>query len=103
MKRNRQRRAKSKLADRVVTPRPPRYSTLTVGEKAEHGRSVDLLYDLRHGEGPYTKLLRKHHLSTRKAHRYLGDNLVGGTRGKRVRGSKTDRLVRELMFPRAYG
>lgn len=103
MKRNRQRRAKSKGAIRVVTPRPPRYSTLTVGEKAEHGRSIDLLRDLRHGEAAYTKLLRKHRLSTRKAHRYLGPNLLGGTRGKRVRASKTDRLVRELMFPTPFG
>lgn len=103
MKRNRQRRAKSKGANRLVTPRPPRYSTLTVGEKAEYGRAVDLLYDLRHGEGPYTKLLRKHGLSSRKARRYLGTNLLGGTRGKRVRPSKTDRLVRELMFPTPFG
>jgi len=103
MKRNSKRRAKSKDATRVVTLRPPRYSTLTVREKAEHGRSVDLLYDLRHGEGPYTKLLRKHRLSTRKAHRYLGANLLGGTRGMRVRASKSDRLVRELFFPTGLG
>jgi hypothetical protein len=83
--------------------RSPRYSNLTAREKAEHRRAVDLLYDLRHGEGTYTKLLRKHHLSRRKAHRYLGPNLIGGTRGKRVRASKTDRLVRELMFPRSVG
>jgi hypothetical protein len=102
MKRNRQ-RAKSKGAARVAKPRPPRYSTLSVGERAEYGRSVDLLYDLRHGEGPYTKLLRKHGLSSRKARRYLGANLLGGTRGKRVRPSKTDRLVRELWFPRSVG
>ena len=79
------------------------YSTLTVGEKAEYGRSIDLLYDLRHGEGPYTALLRKHALSSRKAHWYLGSNLIGGKRGNRVRASKTDRLVRELMFPTPFG
>lgn len=103
MKRNSKRRAKSKRAKRVVTPGPPRYSTLTAHEKEEHGRSIDLLYDLRHGEGTYTKLLRKHRLSARKARRYLGPNLLGGTRGKRVRPSKTDRLVRELWFPRSVG
>jgi len=104
MKRNRQRRAKSKGANRVVTLRPPPYSTLTVGEKAEYGRSIDLLYDLRQGEDPYTTLLRKHGLSSRKARRYLGTNLLGGgTPGKRVRASKTDRLVRELMFPTPFG
>jgi hypothetical protein len=103
MKRKKQRRAKAKGANRAITPRPPDYSTLTLGEKPEYGRSIDLLYDLRHGEDPYTKLLRKHRLSTRKAHRYLGSNLIGGTRGMRVRASKTDRLVRRLMFPTPFG
>jgi hypothetical protein len=87
----------------IVKRRSVRYLTLTGGEKAERGRSIDLLYDLRHGEDPYTKLLRKHRLSTRKAHRYLGPNLLGGGRGQRVRASKTDRLVRELMFPTPFG
>ncbi len=79
------------------------YSTLTIDEKDEYGRSIDLLHDLRHGEDPYTKLLGKHRLSRRKAQWYLGSNLTRGTRGKRVRASKTDKLVRELMFPTRYG
>ncbi len=87
----------------VVKGHSPRYSTLTEHEQAEYGRSIDLLYDLRHGEDPYTTLLRKHHLDTRKAHWYLGSNLIGGTRGKRVRASKTDGLVRMLKFPRPFG
>lgn len=103
MKRKSKRRAKSKDANRVVTARSPRYSTLMASEKIEYGRAIDLLYDLRHAEGPYTKLLRKHRLGTRKAHWYLGSNLIGGTRGKRVQASKTDRLVRKLMFPRPFG
>jgi hypothetical protein len=90
---------KKKIAKR----RTVRYLTLTLHEKAEYGRSIDLLYDLRHGDDPYTKLLRKHRLDTRKAHRYLGSNLLGGTRGKRVRASKTDRLVREFLFPTGWG
>jgi len=94
---------KRKASRQKGKPRVPRYSTLTAREKAVYGRAIDLLYDLRHGEGPYTKLLRKHGLDTRTAHRYLGANLLGGTRGKRVRASKTDRLVRELMFPRSVG
>jgi hypothetical protein len=98
MKRNSQRRVKSKGANL-----PPRYSTLTEHEKTEYGRAIDLLYDLRHGEDPYTKLLGKHRLSRRKAQWYLGSNLTRGTRGKRVRASKTDKLVRELMFPTRYG
>jgi hypothetical protein len=46
--------------------------------------------------------LRKHHLSSRTAHKYAGRNLLGGT-GKRVRASKSDRLVRELLFPTSSG
>lgn len=83
--------------------RTPRYLTLTAREKAASGRSIDLLYDLRHGDGPYTRLLRKHRLDARTARRHLGRNLIGGTRGKRVRASKTDNLVRELWFPRPTG
>lgn len=82
-----------------VTRTSPNYLTLTEQEKAEHGRAVGLLYDLRHGRDSYTKLLRKHRLTTRKARRYLGPNLLGGTRGKRVRASQKDNLVRKLMFP----
>jgi len=88
---------------KIVKRRTVRYSTLTPHEKAEYGRSIGLLYDLRHGDDPYTKLLHKHHLDTRKAHRYLGSNLLGGTRGKRVRASKADRLVREFLFPTGRG
>jgi hypothetical protein len=79
------------------------YSTLTPLEQAEYERAINLLYDLRHGVGPYTKLLRKHRLTTRKARRYLGPNLLGGTRGKRVRATKTDNLVRKLLFPWSWG
>jgi hypothetical protein len=97
------RRAERKHTARIVKSPSPRFSRLTAREKAKYGRAIDLLYDLRHGEGPYTKLLRKHRLDTRTAHKYLGSNLLGGTRGKRVAASKTDSLVRELMFPRSVG
>jgi hypothetical protein len=83
--------------------RTPRYSSLTPPEKAVYSRAIDLLYDLRNGEGPYTKLLHKHRLDRRKAREHLGPNLLDGTRGKRVRASKTDSLVRELMFPTSVG
>jgi hypothetical protein len=79
------------------------YSRLTAREKAARERAVNLLSDLRRGEGSYTQLLRKHRLDTRTAHRYLGRNLLGGTRGEPVRASKADRLVRELMFPMSFG
>jgi hypothetical protein len=97
-------KAKTRRASRKTqSKRSRRYSTLTAQQKAEYGRSIDLLYDLRHGDDSYTKLLRKHRLDTRKAHRYLGSNLLGGTRGKRVRASKTDRLAREFLFPTGWG
>lgn len=103
MKRNDRLMSKSKAEGRAAKRRSARYSTLTAREKAEYGRSIDLLYDLRHGEGTYKKLLRKHHLSTHKAQWYLGSNLIAGTRGKRVRASKIDRLTRALWFPTHFG
>jgi len=65
--------------------------------------AVSLLTDLRASKGPYHALLRKHHLSSQRAHEILGSNLLGGVRGRRVRASKSDRLVRELLFPTGLG
>src|SRR5437667_7269177 len=99
------RRTRSHRASRKVssTQRSPRYSSLTAREKATRERSLALLSDLRGGKGPYTELLRKHHLDTRTAHKYLGQDLLGGTGGKRVRPSKADRRVRKLLFPMSSG
>jgi len=97
------RKAKWKGAGRIVKPRSPRYSSLTAREKATRERALALLSDLRRGEGSYRELLRKHRLDTRTAHRYLGRDLLGGTGGERVRPSKADRRVRELMFPMSFG
>jgi hypothetical protein len=83
--------------------RSPRYSTLTEREKATRERALNLLSDLRRGKGPYSKLLRKHRLTTQQAHWHLGRDLLGGTGGKPVRASKADRRVRELMFPKSFG
>lgn len=83
--------------------RVPRSSTLTAREKATRERALNLLSDLRRGRGPYSKLLRKHRLTIHQAHLYLGRDLLGGTRGKPVRASKSDRRVRDLMFPTALG
>ena len=103
MKGKNNRRTKPQKSGGIVKRRSPDYSSLSLREKDAYARSVDLHYDLLHGEGPYTKLLRNHHLGTRTARRYLGRNLLGGTRGKRIRASKTDMLVRELMFPTGWG
>jgi len=83
--------------------RSPQLASLTAREKASRDRSIALLSDLRRGEGPYWKLLRKHHLHTRTAHKYLGSDLIRGARGKRVRASKADSRIRNLLFPTASG
>jgi hypothetical protein len=88
---------------RIVKPRSPRYSSLTAHEKATYERTTNLVTDLRRGEGSYTELLRRHHLRSRTARKYAGRDLLGGTPSRRVRASKADRLVRELMFPTPSG
>lgn len=81
----------------------PPYLSLTERERGEYNRAINLLSSLRQREASYSALLRKYHLSRRKAERFLGRNLVGGGRGRRVRASKTDRLVRELFVPTPVG
>ena len=88
---------------RVVKRRTARYSRLTAREKATRQRALNLLSDLRRGQASYGELLRKHHLRSITARRYLGRDLIGGTRGKAVRASKADTRVRELMFPTPLG
>jgi hypothetical protein len=53
--------------------------------------------------GSYTELLRSYHLDTRTARRHAGRYLLGGTRGKPVRASKADKMVRDLLFPMPSG
>lgn len=96
------RKAKRKTRRRVVRSRGPRYDSLTARQKSTYEKSVALLFDLRSGENPYAQLLRKHHLGSRTAHKYLGRNLLIGPDG-RVRASKSDRLVRTLLFPMPFG
>jgi hypothetical protein len=92
-----------KGSNRDVKRRPLRYSTLTERQKSTYDRTTNLITDLRRGVGPYTKLLQKHHLDSRTARKYGGRDLLGGTRGKPVRASKTDRRVRDLAFPTDFG
>jgi hypothetical protein len=62
------RRQSPKSSQRLSTRKPSaRYSTLTAREKAAYERTANLVSDLRAGRGPYSKLLRKHHLHTRTA------------------------------------
>ena len=95
--------SKRKGTNPAVKRRSLRYSTLTEREKATYDRTTNLVTDLRRGEGSYTKLLRKHHLSSATARKYAGRDLVGGRRGKSVRASKADRRVRHLWFPGSSG
>jgi hypothetical protein len=96
--------SKRKGNSRSIKPRSLRYSSLTEREKATYDRTTNLVTDLRRGESSYTELLRKHHLGSRTARKYAGrDILLGGTSGKPVRASKTDRRVRDLLFPMPSG
>jgi hypothetical protein len=97
------RKAKRKGTGRTMKPRSPRYSSLTAREKATRERALNLLSDLRRGEGSYRELLRKHRLDTRTARKHLGRDLLGGTGGKPVRASKADRQVRDVLFPMSSG
>ncbi len=90
-------------ATKRVTRKRLDYSRLTASQRVTYERALNLLSDLRRGEGSYSQLLRKHRLRSRTARKYLGRDLLGGTRGKPVRASKSDRRVRELMFPKSFG
>jgi hypothetical protein len=101
MKANRKNRGSH--SDRKRTAHAQRYSNLTARARDAYRRSAQLVSDLRRGEGSYTELLQTHHLDARTARKYAGHNLLSGTRGRTVRASKSDRLVRELMFPTPFG
>jgi hypothetical protein len=95
-------KSRRKRRSRSLKHGSPRYESLTPRGKSTYDRSVAFLFDLRTGKGPYAQLLRRHHLSSRIARKYLGPYLLRRTDG-RVRASKTDRLVRHLYFPMPFG
>lgn len=86
-----------------VKPRSRRYSKLNTKEKARFDRTTNLITDLRGRKGSWPELLRKHHLASRTARKYGGRDLLGGGRGNPVRASKSDRRVRDLLFPMPTG
>jgi hypothetical protein len=88
---------------RKVKPRIPGYSSLTRREKSAYDRTTNLVTELRRGGDSYTELLRKYHLGSSTARKYGGRDLLGETRGKKVRASKADRRVRDLLFPMPTG
>jgi hypothetical protein len=83
--------------------RKQKRSTRIERDKATYYRALELLSDLRRGVGTYSALLRKHRLRGRTARKYLGRDLIGGTRGTRVRASKSDRRIRKVRFPTSSG
>ncbi len=83
--------------------RSTRGSSLTRREKDARRRSLALLSDFRRRRGTFEELLREHHLDRRTARKHLGRDLRGGGRGRRVRPSKADSRVRELLFPSPAG
>jgi hypothetical protein len=96
-------RGRKSRSTQVIKALSRRYSSLTTREQATYDRTTNLVTDLRRGEGSYTELLRKHHLTSPTARKYAGRDLLGGTRGKSVRASKADRRVRNVMFPKSFG
>lgn len=95
----------SQALTRTKRTKSPRVARAKLPERSQGApeRALNLLSDLRRRKGSYSELLRKHRLGTRTAHKYLGRDLLGGSRGKPVRASKADRRVRLLMFPKDVG
>lgn len=97
------RKAKKPRTKRATTKRTPRHATLIARQGDGYGRTTNLITDLRSGKGSWTELLKKHHLSSRTARKDGGRDLLGGGRGNPVRASKSDRRVRDLLFPMPIG
>jgi hypothetical protein len=103
-KRSIQKHSSSVVGEARRKSRSPRFSKLTARQRAARNRTLALLADLRTRRDTYTRLLRQHRVSTRTAHKYLGPHLRGGSRrGDPVRASKSDRMLRELLFPTSLG
>lgn len=94
---------KSKPIGKVTKRRAARYSNLTERGRAIYDRTTNLIADVRGRKGTWSELLRKHHLTARTARKYAGRDLLGAGRGNPVRASKSDRRVRDLLFPTPTG
>jgi hypothetical protein len=98
----------SKRKSRISRKRKPTkrrrvYSRLSAREKSTYDRVSNFISDYRRGEGTPSELLRKHHLARRTVRKYGGRDIFGGTPGRPLRVSKSDRRVRLLMFPTSVG
>jgi hypothetical protein len=103
MKRNKRKPAKSNGKKRANRRRSSNYNRLAEQAKGAYNRTTAFITDVRSGKGPKNKLLREHHLTWKTAQKYGGRDLLGGGRGDPVRVSKSDRRVRDLLFPTPTG
>jgi hypothetical protein len=95
--------ANSKTQGKAGKRRSVRYSSLSERGRGIYNRTTNLITDLRGGKGSWKDLLREHHLGSRTARKYAGRDLLGGGRGNPVHASKSDRRVRDLLFPMPTG
>jgi len=95
--------SKSKTEARAAKRRSVPYERLTEHARGIYDQVTGLVTDVRGDKGSWSELLKKHHLSSRKARESARRDLLGGTRGKPVRASKADRRVRDLLFPMSTG
>ncbi|HTS05060.1 MAG TPA: hypothetical protein VMP68_05710 [Candidatus Eisenbacteria bacterium] len=103
MKRNKRKLSKSNGKRRENRRRSSNYDGLTEQAKGAYDRTTAFVTDVRSGKGPKNELLREHHLTWKTAQKYGGRDLLGGGRGNPVRASKSDRRVRDLLFPTPEG
>jgi hypothetical protein len=103
MKRNKRKPAKSNIKKRANRRRSSNYDRLTEQAKGAYNRTTAFITDVRSGKGPKDELLREHHLTWKTAQKYGGRDLLGGGHGNPVRTSKSDRRVRDLLFPTPEG
>lgn len=95
--------AKSKTQGKAAKRGSVRYSSLSERGRGIYDRTTNLITDVRGRKGSWSELLRKHHLASRTARKYGGRDLLGGGRGSPVHATKSDRRVRELLFPTPSG
>jgi hypothetical protein len=103
MKRNKRKPEKSNDKKRANRRRSSNYDRLNEQAKGAYNRTTAFITDVRSGKGPKDKLLREHHLTWKTAQKYGGRDLLRRGHGKSIRASKSDRRVRDLLFPTPIG
>src|SRR6476469_4668225 len=80
---------------------PSNYARLTLRQREIYDRATAVASDLRRGAGLFPDLCLKHGITKPAAQRYLGRDLIGA--GERARAPKSDKRVRNLLFPLPQG